>query len=101
MMYIFKRYANIVKICMFRRSRLEVLCRKGVLRNFAKFTGKLFQPLSRYGEHFIQTRTQSKIFTCDLSLNTEVLFTHLHKFPINKFGTTNIKNFLKNSSKRN
>ena len=35
---VFRTFSNV------RSSRLEVLCRKGVLRNFAKFTGKhLFQ----------------------------------------------------------
>ena len=31
---------KIVESLHFRSSRLEVFCRKGVLRNFAKFTGK-------------------------------------------------------------
>ena len=31
---------NITRIGFFRSSRLEVFCKKGVLKNFAKFTGK-------------------------------------------------------------
>ena len=37
----YRKYRNIEKkvVVTFRSSRLEVLCKKGVLRNFAKFTG--------------------------------------------------------------
>ena len=42
--------------------RLEVFCRKGVLRNFAKFTGKhLRQSLS------IEKETSSQVFSCGFS----------------------------------
>ena len=44
----------------FRRSRLEVFCKKGVLRNFAKFTGEyLCQSL------FIKKETVIQVFSCE------------------------------------
>ena len=43
-----------------RSSRLDVFCRIGVLRNFAKFTGKhLCQSL------FFNEETQTKVFSCE------------------------------------
>ena len=47
---------------MIRSSRPEVFCRKGVLRNFAKFTGKhLCQRLN-----FIKKETLAQVFSCEL-----------------------------------
>ena len=41
-----KRFFILFEISKFRSSRPEVLCKKGVLRNFTKFTGKhLYQSL--------------------------------------------------------
>ena len=56
-----------VYISSFRSSRPEVFCKKGVLRNFAKFTGKhLLQAL-------IKKETLAQLFSCEfckISKNT-------------------------------
>ena len=33
-------YKDLSNFCVYRRGRSEVFCKKGVLRNFGKFTGK-------------------------------------------------------------
>ena len=58
-------------LCQFRSSRLEVFCRKGVLTNFAKFTGKhLCQSLFfnkgaglRPATLFIKKETLAQVFS--------------------------------------
>ena len=51
---------------IYRSSRPEVFCKKGVLRNFAKFTGKhLCQSLffiKVAGLHFVKKETLSQVF---------------------------------------
>ena len=55
---------------MFRSSRPEVFCKKGVLRNFAKFTGKhlcqsLFLiKLQASVLNFVKKETLSQVFSC-------------------------------------
>ena len=44
-----------------RSSRLEMLCKKGVLKNFTKFTGKHL-----YWRHFIKKEILSQVFSCEL-----------------------------------
>ena len=62
-----------------RSSRLEVLCRKGVLRNFEKFTGKLLcQSLFLIKLHaevcnYFKKETLAQVFSCEfceISKNT-------------------------------
>ena len=51
------------KVSRFRSSRPKVICEKGVLRNFTKFTGK----------HFIKKETLAQVFSrefCEISKNT-------------------------------
>ena len=45
-------------------------------------TEKLFPPLPRYAERFIDTRTRSKITTHDLSSDIEFFFNFLKQFPL-------------------
>ena len=48
-------------LCSLRSSRPEVFCRKSVLRNFAKFTGKhLCQSFL-----FIKKETMEQLFSCE------------------------------------
>ena len=54
---------ELFKLCFknkgrFRSSRPEVFCKKGVLRNFVKFTGKDLQPRETTGDayNFIKKR---------------------------------------------
>ena len=39
-LYSFMKEGNVNRIVKYRSIRQEVFCQKGVLRNFAKFTGK-------------------------------------------------------------
>ena len=63
----------------YRSSRPDVFCKDGVLRNFAKFTGKhLFQNLyfnkvAGVVFNFIDIKTQAQVFSCEffkISKNT-------------------------------
>ena len=55
----------------FRSSRPEVFFEKGVLRNFAKFTGKnlcqslFFNKVADAACNFIQTETLAQVFSCE------------------------------------
>ena len=53
-----------------RSSRLEVFCRKGVLRDLAKFTGK---NLCLRQDNFIKKESPAQVFSCEfceISKNT-------------------------------
>ena len=57
-----------------RSSRSEVFCKKGVLENFAKFTGKhlcqslfLIKRLRHEAWNFIKKETLAQVFTCEFS----------------------------------
>ena len=53
----------------YRSSRLEVFCKKGVLKSFVKFTGKhLCQSLFFHkvaGHNFIKKETLAQVFSCE------------------------------------
>ena len=58
-----------------RSSRPEVFCKKGVLRNFAKFTGKHLWPATGLQQacNFIKKDTLAQVFSCEfceISKNT-------------------------------
>ena len=60
------------KIVNYRSSRLEVFCKKGVIKNVAKFTGKdqcqshfLIQ-LQALASQFIKKETLAQVFFCDI-----------------------------------
>ena len=64
---------------MDRSSRLEVFCKKGVLKNFAKFTGKhlcqslFFNKVAGGACNFIEKETLVQVFSCEfceISKNT-------------------------------
>ena len=76
-----KDYASFEKIVLsiFRSSRLEVFCKKGVLRNFAKFTEKhlcqslFFNKIAGTACNFIKKETLPQVFSrefCEISKNT-------------------------------
>ena len=53
-----------------RGSRPEVFCKKGILRNFAKFTGKhlcesLFNKVAGAACNFIKKETLAQVFFCE------------------------------------
>ena len=57
---------------MNRSSRPEVFCKKGVLRNFTKFTGKHLRQ-SLFFNNFIKKETLAQAFSCEfcgISKNT-------------------------------
>ena len=63
----------------FRSSRQEVFCKKGVLRNFAKFTRKhlcqslFFDKVAGLACNFIKKETLAQVFSCEfceISKNT-------------------------------
>ena len=52
----------------YRSSRLEVFCKKGVLRNFAKFSGKHLRQsffLQPEAYNFIKKETLAHVFSCE------------------------------------
>ena len=62
-----------------RNSRQEVFCKKGVLRNFAKFTGEplceslFFNKVAGGSCNFIKKETLAQVFSCEfceISKNT-------------------------------
>ena len=58
---------------IYRSSRPEVFCKKGVLRNFAKFTGKHLRTHRPQASNFIKKETQTLVFSCEfceISKNT-------------------------------
>ena len=60
---------------------------------------KLFPPLLRYGECFIDTRTRSQINTQDLSTNIEILFNFLNQFLL-KYLSNECQKLLESFKKR-
>ena len=66
---------------IFRSSRPEVFCKKGVLRNFAKFTGKhlcqsLFQSCRSHAWNFIKKETLAEVFFCEFCENSKSTFSY-------------------------
>ena len=56
-----------IQLSNVRGSRLEVFCRKGDLRNLAKFTGKHLRPVvlvKLQACNFIKKETLAQVFTC-------------------------------------
>ena len=57
----------------YRSSRPDVFCKKGVLRNFGKFTGKLlckslnFNKVAGLTCNFIKIETLAQEFSCEFS----------------------------------
>ena len=64
----------------YRSSRPKVFCKKRVLRNFAKFTGKrLCQSLffnKVAGLNFIKKETLAEVFSCEFSEISENTFSY-------------------------
>ena len=80
----------------FRSSHPEVFCKKGVIRNFAKFTGKylcrsLFSKVAGLRPFFIKKETLTQVFSCEfceMSKNTSGGYIcHLSKY-FDKFMVT-------------
>ena len=79
---------------IFRRSRPEVFCKRSVLRNFAKFTGKqlcqgLFFKIV-YEKNFFKKNTLAQVFSCEFcEISKNIFFTeHL------RWLLPNLKSFL-------
>ena len=75
-------------ILMTRNSRRELLCKKGVLRNFGKFTGRhLCQSLVFKAEacNFIKTETLAQVLTVNFAkiLRAPFLTEHLRWLLLN------------------
>ena len=59
---------NLLSLKTFRSSRSGVFCKKGVLRNFTKFTGKYLrqsQSLFFNKVDFIKKETLAEVFSCE------------------------------------
>ena len=66
-------------IHIFRSISLEVHCKKGVLRNFSKFTGKhLCQSLFfiKLACNFIKKETLAQVFSCEFCKISKNIFFH-------------------------
>ena len=56
---------------LYRSSRPDVFCKKGVLRNFGKFTGKdlcqslCFNKVAGQACNFIKIKTLAQFFSCE------------------------------------
>ena len=89
----------------YKSSRIEVFCKKGVLRNFAKFTGKnlcqgLF--LNKVACNFIKKETLVRVFSCEFwefSKNTFYRWTRLVAATV-KIYPTSAKVILQNKDDR-
>ena len=63
-------------------SRLEVFCKKGVLRNFTKFTGKhlchslFFNKVAGSACNFIKKETLAQVFFCEFSKISSNIFSY-------------------------
>ena len=79
--YYFCVFIVLVTICiiakwinLFQKQSPDIFCKKGVLRNFAKFTGKhLYQSLQPKACNFIKKETLAQMFSCEfweISKNT-------------------------------
>ena len=73
------KFELIFVLTLDKSSRPDVLCEKGVLRNFAKFTGKhlcqnlFFNKVAGGACNFIKKETLTQVFSCefcDISKNT-------------------------------
>ena len=71
--YYFCVFIVLVTICiiakwinLFQKQSPDIFCKKGVLRNFAKFTGKhLYQSLQPKACNFIKKETLAQMFSCE------------------------------------
>ena len=69
-----------LKLFPFRSSRHEVFCRKGVIRSFAKFTGKtctrvsFLIKLQAWACNFIKKETPAQVFSCEFCEITKNTF---------------------------
>ena len=68
-----------------RRSRLEVFCKKGVLTNFAKFTGKYLRQRLSFNKvvgfrpeacNFIKNESMAQAFSCEFCEISKNTFSH-------------------------
>ena len=89
---------------IYRSSRPEVFCKKGVLRNFAKFTGKhlcqrLFlnnvAGLRPNACNFIEKETLPLVFSCEFHEISKNTF--LHRAPLVAASTYTLPSFSKNT----
>ena len=77
---------NPLHLCRSRRSRPEVFCKKGVLRNFTKFTGKhlcqslFFNKVAGLACKFIKKQTLAQLFSCEFCEISKNTF--LHRTPL-------------------
>ena len=62
-----------ISLCIWQKQPPEVFCKKDVLKNFAKFTGKhLCQSLvynKVTGHNFMKRETLAQVFSCELFRN--------------------------------
>ena len=71
--YYFCVFIVLVTICinakwinLFQKQSPDIFCKKGVLRNFTKFTGKhLYQSLQPKAFNFIKKETLAQMFSCE------------------------------------
>ena len=61
--------------------------------------GKIFPPLARYGEQFVDIRTRSKINNHDLSSDIEIFFNFLKQLPPN-YRSTECRKLMESFKKR-
>ena len=68
-------------LCIYRSSRPEVFCKKGVLRNLTKSTGKhLCQSLFLKACNFIKKETLAQLLSCEFCQISKSTF--LHRTPL-------------------
>ena len=68
-----KAIPQFVRLLFFKSSRLEVFCKKGVIRNFAKFTGKhlcqslFFNKVASLDLQLYKKEALAQVFSCEFS----------------------------------
>ena len=93
-------YENWVKNYCMKTLHIVYLCGLNERIKFMnKDSAKLFPPLPRYDEHFIDTKTRSKITTHDLSFDIEIFVNILKQF-LFKYRSNESQKLLKSFKKR-
>ena len=88
----FSKYVECKVPCICRSSRSEVFCKKGVLRNFAKFTEKhlcqslFFNKVADWGLALLKKITLAQVFSCEFCQISKNTFSYKTPPPVTASG---------------
>ena len=86
---------------IYRGSRLELICRKGVLRNFAKFTGKHLRLSDFFNNVAVRNPQKNSVFfaQCQLRCNPKVCIASQYLFILIRYNRQGIRRMATRSDK--